>query len=94
MTTTDSRLLAAGVPKSAIDRLNPELDGKLVGNEDTYQFDKKPLRFSPWTFSQRPGGDWVVKQVDRVTGKISGFGPFDTEDEARTLKEMLEDGNA
>lgn len=36
--TSDTRLLAAGVPQSAIDRLSPEVDGPLVWDDARLQF--------------------------------------------------------
>lgn len=40
--TTDTRLRAAGVPQSAIDRIAPELDGPMAWNPDKYMFEQFP----------------------------------------------------
>lgn len=42
-------------------------------------------RRGPWICKQRAAGDWVVDQLDRETMRVSRFGPYQAEAEARRV---------
>ena len=45
--------------------------------------------YTPWIVKRKADGSWVVQQANRVTGRISQYGPFTTEAEARELLQLL-----
>ena len=45
--------------------------------------------YTPWIVKRKADGSWVVQQANRVTGRLSQYGPFTTEAEARELLQLL-----
>lgn len=48
----------------------------------------------PWVCKQRPAGDWVVDQLDRLGMTVRRFGPYPTEAAARAVYAELKGGRS